>query len=80
MTNSFGFMGVSLVVLHILGYTDNIGLVVGGSIILLDLYLTRLYYRDIHNIKTLLISLLQYLEANDYIEEYVEEEEDSRGL
>lgn len=79
MTNSFGLLGVSLVVLHILGYTDMVGLVLGGILILFDLFLTRLYYKDIHNIKVLLISLIQYLEADDFIEEY-EEEEDSRGL
>lgn len=78
MTNSFGLLGVSLVVLHILGYTDMVGLVLGGILILFDLFLTRLYYKDIHNIKVLLISLIQYLEADDFIEEY--EEEDSRGL
>ncbi len=79
MTNSFGLLGVSLVVLHTLGYTDMVGLVLGGILILFDLFLTRLYYKDIHNIKVLLISLIQYLEADDFIEEY-EEEEDSRGL
>jgi hypothetical protein len=79
MMNSFGFLGASLVVLHILGYSDWTGLAVGGTLIALDLFLVRMYYKDIHNIQTLLISLMQYLEADDYIEEY-EEEEDSSGL
>jgi hypothetical protein len=79
MMNSFGFLGASLVVLHVLGYSDWTGLALGGTLIVLDLFLVRMYYKDIHNIQTLLISLMQYLEADDYIEEY-EEEEDSSGL
>lgn len=70
----YGALGVSLIVLNILGYVSSNILIVGFLLVVLDTYTTHLYYKDVQQSKDALLTAVGLLWYISNEEELVEED------
>jgi ABC-type nickel/cobalt efflux system permease component RcnA len=73
---SYGALGVSLIVLSILGYVSTTILVIGFILVMLDAYTAYAYHKDLQKTNDALLTLVGLLWYYNSEEEMLEEEQD----